>query len=80
MRDDAGNVHQPIETKLAGLTDAELYKGVLLAPGAQYTGAMTFFTSDRFTPRSLSATLAPLLTDGADAPFELDLPDFPVSR
>ncbi len=78
VRDDTDAVHRPIATKLAGLTDAGLYEGVRLAPGAQYTGAMTFFTSDRFTPSALSATIAPLLADGADAPFDLELPDYPV--
>ncbi len=78
VRDDADAVHRPIATKLAGLTDAELYEGVRLAPGEQYTGAMTFFTSDRFAPATLSATIAPLLADGADAPFALELPDYSV--
>jgi hypothetical protein len=80
VRDSEGGVHHPIETKLAGLTDAELYKGVRLAPGSQFTGAMTFFTSDRFMPAALSATIAPLLADGADDPFALELPDFPIPR
>jgi hypothetical protein len=80
IRDGAGTVHQPIETKLPGLTDGQLYTGVRLAPGAQFTGAMTFFTRDRFAPQTLSGTIAPLLTDGADAPFALELPDFSVPR
>jgi len=78
VRDGDDHVHRPIATKLAGLTDAQLYRGVRLAPGAQYTGAMTFFTSDRFMPASLSATIAPLLADGADAPFALELPAFSI--
>lgn len=80
VRDDTGGVHQPIETKLRQFTDPELYKGVLLAPDARYTGAMTFFTPDRFTPATLSATIAPLLADGADAPFTLDLPAYPIPK
>jgi hypothetical protein len=80
VRDDAGGPHQPIETKLREFTDPELYKGVLLAPDARYTGAMAFFTPDRFTPTSLSATIAPLLADGADAPFTLELPAFTLRK
>ena len=80
LRDDASRVHNPIETKIASLTDKTLYMGLRLAPNARYTGAMTFFTADRFTPKTLSGTIAPVLADGADAPFELELPAFEVSR
>jgi hypothetical protein len=80
VRDQSGAVHQPIETKLQGLTDAELYKGVLLQSGARYTGTMTFFTANRFAPTSLSVTLAPMLADGADAPFNLELPTYVLPK
>jgi len=78
LRDDAGHVHDPIATKVASLTDKTLYTGLRLAPSARYTGAMTFFTPDRFAPKSLSATLAPILADGADAPFDLELPAYNI--
>ena len=80
VRDETGKVHQPIETKLPGLTDSELYTGVRLVPNAQYVGTMTFFTPDRFTPSTLAATVAPFLLDGADAPFNLELPPYPISH
>jgi hypothetical protein len=78
LRDDTGRVYQLIDTKLAGLTDRNLRLGVPLAASAEYTGALTFFTPDRFTPHSLSLTVAPNLRDGDDAPFKLTLPDIPV--
>ncbi len=80
VRDDAGHAHAPIATKLAALTDKTLYTGLRLAPSGRYTGAMTFFTPDRFTPKTLAATLAPILADGADAPFEIELPALDVTR
>lgn len=76
LHDDAGRSYQPIATKLAGLTDANLYTGVRLAPSGRYTGFLTFLTPDRFTPKTVTLTLAPLLADGADAPFSLDLPAY----
>jgi hypothetical protein len=45
-----------------------------LPSDAQYTGALTFLTPNRLTSKSLSLILAPQLRDGADAPFEVDLP------
>ncbi len=74
LRDAAGAVYQPIQTTLPGLTDRNLRLGLRLPSDAQYTGALTFLTPDRFTPKSLSLTLAPQLRDGADAPFEVDVP------
>ncbi len=78
LRDDKGNPYRLIETKLPSLTDRNLRLGLLLASGAEYTGALTFFTPDRFTPASLSLTVAPMLRDGADAPFEVALPPIPI--
>ena len=80
IRDDSGKVHQPIETNIPALTDRELYAGVRIAPGAEYTGTMTFLTANRFTPASLSATISPFLADGADAPFALELPTFTLPK
>jgi hypothetical protein len=74
LRDAAGTAYHPIETKLPGLTDRNLRLGLRLPSDAQYTGALTFLTPNRFTPQSLSLTIAPQLRDGADAPFEVDLP------
>lgn len=78
IRDDAGAVHLPVRSKLPGLTDATLFTGLRLAPGAQYTGAMTFASADRFRPRRLTMTFAPALLDGGDAPFEFVMPAIAV--
>jgi hypothetical protein len=78
LRDDAGTAYHLVDTKLAGLTDKTLRLGLPLAAGAEYTGALTFFTPDRFTPRTLSLTVAPNLRDGDDAPFEIPLPAITV--
>ncbi len=78
LKDQSGASYHLIATKLASLTDKNLYLGLRLAGSGQYTGALTFFTPDRFRPKSLSLTLAPELRDGADAPFSVDLPAIPV--
>jgi len=78
LHDQSGAAHQPIATKLESLTDRRLYLGLRLAGSAQYTGALTFFTPDRFTPKTLSLTLGPNLRDGAEAPFSVDLPPIAV--
>jgi len=78
VRDDAGKTHAPIRSKLPGLTDAALFEGLRLPPSGQYSGAMTFFTADRFKPKRLGITFGPALVDGADAPFEFVLPDIAV--
>lgn len=74
VRDDTGLVHTAIRSKLVGLTDKALYEGLRLPPSGEYTGTMTFFTANRFVPKRLEITFAPVLADGADAPFELALP------
>jgi len=74
LRDASGAVYHPIESRLPALTDKTLFTGLRLAPSAQYTGKMVFATPDRFTPKRLTLTVAPVLTDGADAPFAIDLP------
>jgi hypothetical protein len=78
LRDDTGRIYHLIDTKLSGLTDRTLRLGLPLAASAEYTGALTFFTPDRFTPHSLSLSIAPNLRDGDDAPFEIPLPSIPV--
>jgi len=78
LRDDQSKVYRLIETRVSGLTDRTLRLGLPLAANAEYTGALTFFTPDRFTPRSLSLTVAPNLRDGDDAPFEIPLPAITV--
>lgn len=78
VRDDREGAHAPIRSKLPGLTDSALFEGLRLPPSAEYTGAMTFFTADRFTPKRLLVTFAPALVDGADAPFEFKLPEIAI--
>jgi hypothetical protein len=80
LRDQSGRTYPPIASRLPGLTDKTLYTGLRLPPQAEYTGLMTFLTPDRFTPSRLSLTIAPALTDGADAPFEIPLPVLAVPR
>jgi hypothetical protein len=51
-----------------------LFEGLRLAPDARYTGTLAFACDpldDR--PRSFALTLAPLLADGADAPFAISV-------
>ncbi len=77
LRDAAGTVYRPIASRASGLTDAELYLGLRLPSSGRYTGFITFATPERFTPRSLRLTLAPVLADGGSEPFEL--PFAPIS-
>ncbi len=78
LRDDARTAHVPLATRLGSLTDRTLYEGLRLAPRAQYTGALTFVTVDRYMPKQLMLTVAPVVADGADAPAELQLPTIGV--
>lgn len=78
-RDENAKSYAPIATKLPGLTDKTLFEGLRLPGSGQYTGTMSFLTPDRFAPRRLSVTFAPVLTDGADAPFELVLPPLEIA-
>jgi len=78
LHDQSGTAHQLIATKLESLTDRRLYLGLRLAGSGQYTGALTFFTPDRFTPKTLTLTVAPNLRDGAEAPFSVDLPPIAI--
>ncbi len=79
LRDENGKAYVPIASRAAGLTDKTLYTGLRLPFSGRYTGAIAFYTPDRFTPKSLTLTVAPALFDGADAPFELDFPALPIA-
>jgi hypothetical protein len=78
LQDDAGKIYQPIESRLSSLTDKTLYTGLRLPSSAQYTGAIAFFTPDRFRPKTLTLTIGPALFDGADEPFAIDVATFAV--
>jgi len=78
LRDDLDRALHPLATKALGLTDKTLYLGLRLASSAQYTGALNFATASKRVPRRLQLTLAPMLQDGADAPFEVALPAIDV--
>jgi len=79
LRDDGGKVYLPIESRLPSLTDKTLFTGLRLPSSGQYTGGMSFLTQSRFRPKALTLTIAPALFDGADAPFEFDLPVYHIS-
>jgi hypothetical protein len=78
LRDQSGAVYHPLATKLPGLTDRRLYEGLRLAADARYSGALNFQVPARLTPKRLTLTIAPVLRDAADAPFEVDLPPIDV--
>lgn len=80
LRDAAGVAHVPLATKLAGLTDKTLFEGLVLAPSAEYTGALDFATVDRYLPKTLALTISPALADGGDAPFDFPLPTFEIPQ
>ena len=80
LRDESGRVYHPIATRSPALTDKPLYLGLRLASSAQYTGAINFGVSSSHQPRRLQLTLAPMLRDGADAPFEVALPAVDVPQ
>jgi hypothetical protein len=73
-----GTVYHPIATKITALTDKALYLGLRLAAGAQYTGTLNFAVPSTGSLRRLELTLAPVLRDGGDAPFEIALPPIAV--
>ncbi|MGD0474270.1 MAG: hypothetical protein ABSB70_13810 [Candidatus Velthaea sp.] len=87
LHDAAGHPYRLIETRDWSLTDKVLFEGLRLPPDARYTGTLAF-ASDPLdnAPRTFALTLAPLLADGTDAPFEVDVdaiapePGAPVSR
>lgn len=77
-RDDAGRTYLPIQSHSRALTDPALFEGLRLLANARYTGALSFATPNRFSPKVLSVTIAPALRDGAGAPFEMTFPTLAV--
>jgi hypothetical protein len=74
LSDAGGETYRVIETRNWSLTDKTLFEGLRLAPGAEYTGFLSFACAPLDnTARTFSLTVAPLLLDGADAPFRLDI-------
>jgi len=74
LRDGRGALDRPIVDRSWGRTDRRLFLGARLAADAQITGVLTFASphlDDR--PRRFTLTLGPLLRDGADAPFAVDV-------
>ncbi len=78
LRDDRGGVYRVLATKDWTVTDKQLYQGVPLAPNARYTGSIAF-TAPRFggVPRTWTLSVAPALREGADEPFDVNVPIAP---
>jgi hypothetical protein len=74
LRDDGGDVYRLIEHHDGTQTDRRLELGVRLAPNAQVTGVLSF-GSPRLddAARRFTLTVGPILRDGADAPFSVDV-------
>lgn len=74
LRDGLGAIDRPIVDRNWVRTDRRLFLGVRLPADAQITGVLTF-ASPRLDerPRQFTLTLGPLLREGADAPFALDV-------
>jgi hypothetical protein len=74
LLDESGAPYPLIETKIPELTDRELRLGLRLAGSAEYTGALTFaMPSGAGPPKAFVLTVGPMLRDGADDPFTLQL-------
>jgi hypothetical protein len=74
LRDAAGQRYEIIATKDWSLTDKTLFEGLRLPPNSQYTGLLQFADERRATDSAVfSLTVAPLLIDGADEPFALNV-------
>ncbi len=78
LREGGGGVFHPLATKLPALTDRRLYEGLRLAADARYSGALNFQVPASLVSKRLNLTIAPALRDGADAPFEIALPEIDV--
>lgn len=75
LKDENGRVYPVLQTKNWRLTDRQLFLGLRLAPRAQYTGAISFESPVLGEgAHAFSLTVAPVLRDGADRPFEIALP------
>jgi hypothetical protein len=75
LRDAGGRIYRPIvNTKSWADTDRELFLGVRLASGAEFTGVLSF-AAPRLPDGALHFTLTvgPNLRDGAALPFALDV-------
>lgn len=70
LSDPSGHPYRLIQSRDWSLTDKTLFEGLRLAPNAEYTGTLAFECDphDDATP-TFALTIAPLLTDGTDAPF-----------
>jgi hypothetical protein len=77
LRDDGGTIAHPLATKLPGLMDKQLYLGLRLAAHARYTGTLDFKLNTAGV-HALTLSVNPSLRDGADAPFEVQLPAMAV--
>jgi hypothetical protein len=74
LRDAAGQPYRLIESRDWSLTDRTLFEGLRLAPNAQYTGTLTFACDARDdSARTFALTIAPLLDDGGDLPFSIEV-------
>jgi hypothetical protein len=72
LHDVGGAPYRLIETRDWSLTDRRLFEGVRLAPNAQYTGTLAFESGPHgAVAEGFALTIAPLLADGADAPFDV---------
>ncbi len=75
LRDDVGTPYRIIETRDWALTDKQLFEGLRLAPDAQYTGMLAFACERPLGdgPRVFTLTVAPLMDDGADQPYTIEV-------
>ena len=74
LRDGAGQLYRPIETRNWSLTDKALFEGLRLAPNAQYTGTLAFACDPLDdSARTFTLTIAPVIDDGGDLPFSIDV-------
>ena len=81
LRDAAGTPYRIIETRNWALTDKTLFEGLRLAPNAQYTGTLAFECAPLDnTQRTFALSVAPVLVDGADLPFSIEIDDIAATR
>lgn len=74
LHDAAGNPYRIIETRDWSLTDRTLFEGLRLPPNSRYTGTLTFANpAADVESQTLSLTIAPLMVEGSDAPFAMDI-------
>jgi hypothetical protein len=74
LHDEAGRPYRIIETRDWSLTDKVLFEGLHLAPHARYTGTLAFACEPLDNRRrTFALTVSPLLADGGDTPFAIDV-------